>query len=112
MTVTIRPEELYGVEIYTVDNVYLRQIKVPLPAMLPQHSHHYEHLTMLVKGSVNLWDGIRLQRYDAPAGITIKAGIKHSFITLVPDVELWCIHNIMRKEIVEVLEEHHFVGVK
>lgn len=105
----VRPEDISDIEIHTVDHVFLKRFVVPSPAILPQHSHAYEHLTMLVRGSVKLWNGEDIEHYDAPAAIVVPAGVKHTFVTLEANTEFWCIHNTLRREIVEVLEEHHLV---
>jgi hypothetical protein len=36
--------------------------------------------------------------------------VKHTFESLEDDTILYCIHNLMRSEIVELLEEHQIVG--
>lgn len=101
---TVIPE--YGVEFKTVDGMYIRQISIPSPAILPQHSHHWAHSTLLARGSVILWrEGLPESRHEAPAIIWIPAETKHWFQTLVPDCLLYCLHNLHEADAVRVLAE-------
>jgi hypothetical protein len=47
--------------------------------------------------------------FKAPAGILIRAGVKHIFLSLVDETIVYCIHNLSRSDAVEVLAEHHLV---
>ena len=108
----IRPEDLEGVEIHEEDGIFLKQYVIPKAgSLIPQHAHVFSHLTMLVRGSVKVAHGNQIDHYDAPAGIHMPAGVKHTFLTLTNNVELWCVHNTMRRGYVEVLEEHNLVSV-
>ena len=102
------------VENYTADGIYIMQIHVPKKdSLIPQHSHVYDHTTMLAKGTIHIWeDGVDKGIRVAPTGIYIKAGIKHMFHTLEDDTLLYCIHNVSPKGKVEVKEEHQIVGEK
>lgn len=108
------PEQPYGIEVYEADGLFLKQMIIPRArTFVPQHSHAYEHLTMLVRGAVNVWkDGVFDRRYEAPAGILIAAGVKHLFRSLLDNTELWCIHNLHNEAVVKVLEEHQLVEAK
>jgi quercetin dioxygenase-like cupin family protein len=96
------------VEHYTADNVYIMQINIPKKdSLVPQHSHAYDHMTILAKGSVRIWeDGVDKGIRTAPSSIFIKAGVKHTFCTFEDDTLLYCIHNISRTGKVEIAEEH------
>lgn len=99
----------HGAIHYTADGVYIREINVDdAGTLIPQHSHVYPHTTMLVKGSIRVWeDGKLIGDRVAPTGIFIKAGVKHSFLTLENNTILYCIHNVSRTGDVEVKEGHH-----
>lgn len=101
-------EQPTGVEHFTADGVYIRQIVVKKKdSLIPQHAHAYDHMTMLVKGSIRVWeDGKEIGERVAPTGVYIKAGVKHSFQTLEDDTVLYCIHNTSRTGAVEIQEEH------
>ena len=62
--------------------------------ILPQHAHRYDHLTALLRGSVQVWcDHELVGDFTAPATIKIPAHSFHSFYTITPDCMLACIHN-------------------
>lgn len=99
-------------QIYEADGVWLKQIVVPKAnTYLPQHSHVLGHLTMVAKGTVNVWEnGEGPVRHEAPSGIYIKAGVKHLFETLADDVVLYCIHSLATDDALRVLAEHELLG--
>lgn len=92
-----------------VDGIYIRQIMIPkADSVVPQHSHAWDHITCLARGSVFVWkDGALDKQYRAPALITIKAGVKHLFLTCEDETLLLCIHNLHDEAAVKVLEEHN-----
>lgn len=104
-----------GVEYSTADGVNIMQITVPLKdTIVPQHSHEYDHTTLLTNGKIKIWQESErigsMTIRKAPDMIYIKAGVKHTFQTLEDNTILYCIHNISRNGIVEVKEEHQIVG--
>lgn len=107
-------EQPHCVEHFTADGVYVRQIVVKKKgSLIPQHAHAYDHLTMIVKGSVKVWeDGVPKDDRKAPDSIYIKAGTKHGFLTLEADTILYCIHNVSRTGQVEISDEHQISGDK
>lgn len=102
------------VEVFTSDGVGTMQIEVPdAGSLIPQHSHEYEHITLIAKGSIRAWkDGEYLGEFNAPSRIIVPAHSKHTFETLVDDVLLYCIHNVERSGKIEIAEEHQIVGEK
>ncbi len=108
------PGELqpYGTEIYTSDGVFIKEIRIPrVHSYIPQHSHDYDHTSLLAVGSIRVWkDGVLDRDYKAPAGIFIEAGVKHTFLTLADDTIVYCIHNVSRNGQVSIAEEHQIVG--
>jgi hypothetical protein len=98
-----------GIEIHTSDGVFIKQMCLPRAGIfIPQHSHTYDHHSMLATGSIRVWrDDKLVGDFKAPAGILIGAGTKHTFMSLEPSV-VYCIHNIERTGGVDVLEEHEF----
>lgn len=62
--------------------------------LLPQHSHEFPHISLLVQGEVRVWrDDELVGDFSAPAGIKIDAHTLHSFLTLSDNVTIACIHN-------------------
>jgi quercetin dioxygenase-like cupin family protein len=100
--------EPYGIEVHEADGLFLKQMFIPKrDTTIPQHAHAYDHLSMLVKGSVGVWkNGVFDQCYKAPKGILIKAGIKHLFLSLTDDTEIWCVHSLGTEKVVKILAEH------
>lgn len=105
-------EQPHGVEIFTADGVFIKQMAIPKAGtMVPQHSHVFDHTSMLARGSVRVWkDGVLDGDVVAPAGIFIAAGIKHAFLALEDETIIYCIHNISRIGNVEIAEEHQLKG--
>lgn len=81
-------------------------------AFIAQHSHAYAHVSVLVRGSLRVWrDGELWGDCVAPIGLTIDAGVKHTFLSLVDDTIVLCVHDIADGEGVDILEEHHLPGI-
>jgi quercetin dioxygenase-like cupin family protein len=102
-----QPEQ---VEIYSTDDLYVRQITCKAGMIIPQHSHVWDHLTMVACGSVFCWkDDEFIGRFVAPRAIKIEAGAKHKFAILEDNTVLYCIHNLRGEKLVQVLEEHNLL---
>lgn len=101
------------VEIHIADDVFVKQMRIAKAGTyIPQHSHKYDHLSMLAVGRVHVWaDDKDMGEFTAPCGITIKAGVKHTFKSLVDDTIVYCIHNAARADVAAVVEEHQLVKV-
>lgn len=104
-------EQPYEIDIALADDIFVKQIHVPKAhTYLPQHSHEYDHTTLLARGSVEVWlDEESLGVFFAPKPILILAGRKHLFCTLEDDTVIYCIHNVSRAGVIEVRDEHHLV---
>lgn len=61
--------------------------------LLPQHSHEFPHISLIVSGSVRVWcgDGL-IGEFTAPATVKIAAHEKHTFVTLTDNVVIACVH--------------------
>lgn len=93
----------YGNEFTGADGVFFKEMRVPRAGtLIPQHSHAYDHTSYLVTGSVE----VEGKRYDAPAPIYIPANRMHTFLTLVDDTFVLCVHNVSRTGSVEIREEN------
>lgn len=100
-----------SVEIKIADGIFVKSMQVhSAGTFVPTHAHEHDHLSMLAVGRVRVWaDGEAIGEFSAPAGIMIKAGVKHAFETLVDAVLIYCIHNIERAGEVEIAAEHVLV---
>lgn len=105
-------EQPPNVEIHMADDIFIKQIYIAKAGTyIPQHSHKYAHTSMLATGSMRAWkDGVLVGDLTAPTGILIEAGTKHTFLSLVDNTTIYCIHNLSRSDVIEVLEEHQIVG--
>lgn len=84
-----------SIEIKTVDGMYIRQEVIPAQHIRPQHSHEFDHSSLLAQGCVILWvDGKPSGRYKAPSIIVIRAGQRHAFQALGEPALIYCLHNL------------------
>lgn len=104
-------DQPFGVETFSADGVVVKQMVIPKSGtIVPQHSHPYDHLSMLAKGRVKAWAGTEyLGEHEAPHGFNIAAGVKHTFLSLEDDTILYCVHNLSRKGVIEHNDDHHIV---
>lgn len=105
----IRPH--FGAEILCCDGVFIKQMPMPkLGDAIPQHSHKYDHHTLIARGSVRVFaDGRRLGDFHEPQAVYIKAGTKHLFVALEDSTLAYCIHRLRDGEDeVQILAEHNF----
>lgn len=103
--------ELPDVEFALADGVFIKQMFLAHADMwVPQHSHEYDHSSMLAAGSIRVWQDDKLiGDFVAPTPIHIPAGTKHTFLSLEPGTVVYCIHRTDRTGKIDVREEHHFV---
>jgi len=101
-------EQPVSVEIKMADDVFIKSYHVEkAETWMPQHSHAYDHTSMIARGAVRVWrDGFLMGDFIAPKGIMIEAHTKHMFMTLQDDTIIYCIHNISRSGEVEIDAEH------
>jgi len=99
---------------FVVDGMWINQVTLKGKDLaLPQHSHKFEHLSAITRGSVRvICEGMPDREFtatDVPAMVRIPANAKHLFITLSDEVTILCLHRIDRTGAVEIAEEHHIV---
>ena len=105
-----QPEDLHYV---LADDIYVKPILLKKAGMvMPQHSHTWDHATFIARGSVKLWAGSSfIGNLVAPTGVTVRAGVKHTFLALEPDTLVLCIHSVARTGEVEIEDEHLIEGL-
>lgn len=80
-----------GIEHHFTGGVYAKETHIPAGVELTQHIHDFDHLSILACGTVVVdVDGV-CSTYQAPAAITILAGLKHT-VQAISDVVWFCIH--------------------
>lgn len=101
-------EQPISVDTHTADGVFIKWVTVATAgSIIPQHAHVWDHTSFVSAGAIAAWaDGVWLGVYQAPAGLFIKAGVKHTFQTLADDTILLCIHNALHPEVAAVLAEY------
>jgi hypothetical protein len=98
------------VEIKLCPGLFVKQMALEAAdSWVPQHSHAFAHLSMVAAGKVAVWrDGQFWGDFEAPTGILIEPGVKHTFHSLVPHTVIYCIHRVGADGEPEILEEHQF----
>lgn len=104
-------EQPIETDIKISDDIFVKSILVRSSGtMIPQHSHKFDHISLISAGSVSVWcDSRHIGDFRAPNHVTIGAGTKHLFITREDNTVISCIHRIDRTGEIEVLEEHQIV---
>lgn len=104
----IEHEQPESVEFHLADDVFVKSgFFKKTGAIVPQHSHEYDHSTFIAAGAVRAWcDDECLGDFYAPCSIFIKKHAKHTFEILNDDTLILCIHNISRNGIVDIHELH------
>ena len=71
--------------------VYAKETFIPAGKWLVQHTHKFDHLSVLAQGSIELIVDGQSSVVNAPACLTIAAG-KHHGVKSLTDVVWYCIH--------------------
>jgi hypothetical protein len=71
--------------------VYAKEAVIPAGSWLMQHTHKFDHLSILAKGSIELIVDGSSSIVHAPTCLTISAG-KHHGVKSLTDVIWYCIH--------------------
>jgi quercetin dioxygenase-like cupin family protein len=106
------PHQPISTEIKMLDGVFVKSMCIAKAGtFIPQHSHTFDHVSVLVRGSVRVQTGGNSHSiaYRAPAGIMIPAGVKHLFESLEDDTIVLCVHDIRDGEGVSIEVEHHLI---
>jgi quercetin dioxygenase-like cupin family protein len=73
------------------EGVYCKTTRIPANTALEQHTHPFDHISILSSGEVFVVVGNKTARYSSPEVIVIKANKAHTVIA-VSDVVWCCIH--------------------
>jgi len=82
-------------ELVLYAGIYCKLWSVPdRGTLLPQHSHVWDHISLIVQGAVRVWrDEDLIGDFKAPAMIKIEAYALHKFLTLTDNTTIACLHN-------------------
>lgn len=82
------------VDFNIADDIFIKQMIAKEGTWIEQHTHTYDHTTMVATGTVRLWiDDTWAGDYEGPKPVHIAGGKKHSFLALT-DAILFCVHRI------------------
>lgn len=88
-------EEMTFPQHYIVGGVYVKELILRSKGdQVLGHSHNFDHLSLLAKGTVQVSDGTHSVTYIAPTGVNIKAGHHHEITALTDDCLWYCIHAV------------------
>lgn len=93
MNLENKMEQELGGELGYFGNIWVR-LNVILKAndCVPGHKHHFDHISLLTKGSVEVEvDGYPPKKFYAPTFIIIKKEHKHKFTALEDDTQWYCV---------------------
>ena len=109
---TPAPVQPVSTEWTTADDIFLKSYFIAEAGMyLPQHSHEYDHTTIIASGAIEVWeDGAHKGEFAAPAMMLIKARTKHLFKVMRPATMIICAHNAARPEVAKVVEAWEIAG--
>jgi quercetin dioxygenase-like cupin family protein len=79
------------------DGLYAKQASFPAGMMILKHTHDFNHLSILAKGTVVVLKGEDADIVEAPACIEIKAGVVHG-VKAITDCVWFCIHATDEKD--------------
>lgn len=82
-----------GREYTTSDgNTFVKEMDIAeAGTIIPQHSHAYEHISYVARGSI-LFEGRVIHAGTPQAAILVPAFKKHTFQAMEPDTLVLCIH--------------------
>jgi quercetin dioxygenase-like cupin family protein len=86
-------EENLNVIHHFAGGVYAKEMTInDIGAGMHQHKHHFDHMSILAKGSVWLEVNGHITQHVAPAVLNIKAGERHRIWAIEAPVKWYCIH--------------------
>lgn len=90
------------ISIGCVSNIYIRQMHFVKAGDLEcGHTHPFDHLSLLAKGSVSCVVDGKESEFIAPAMIFIKKDMRHEFLAREDGTIIYCVHALRFGEAVE-----------
>lgn len=77
--------------VHLIGGVYAKELHIPAGFILGSHAHHYDHMSILSEGRVQLEMDGEVQHRQAPHVFNIKAGTMHT-LRAVTDAVWFCVH--------------------
>jgi glyoxylate utilization-related uncharacterized protein len=89
------------IQLGCVANLYSRQMHFKNAGDTEQgHTHPFDHLTLVAKGSLNVTVGGKTTTFQAPHMVYIRADLTHEIVALEADTIAYCIHALRGGEAV------------
>lgn len=86
---------------YLENGIYTLEIIIPKGGYVKQHSHQYEHTSILAQGRVDvIADGVK-STLVAPTVLSLKEGVNHEIIAYEDSI-WYCIHQTSETDINKV----------
>jgi mannose-6-phosphate isomerase-like protein (cupin superfamily) len=92
-------------QIAMVANLWSRQMLFELKGDAETtHTHEFDHLTLLAKGSLQVTVNEQTTVYQAPTMIYIRAHEYHTLVALEDQTVAYCIHALRDRETGDILD--------
>jgi quercetin dioxygenase-like cupin family protein len=89
------PVEHEYIEFAEVDDIWVRAYSMKkAESIAAQHIHTHDHITLVSRGTVEVWQEGVCKVFNAPAIVKIEAGKQHLIKSLTDDVVFCCLHNL------------------
>lgn len=100
--------EVSSIDVLLVDNIFVKSMEIDKAGhVVRQHSHLYDHVTMVAKGGLRVWANDKLiGDFYAPNYVLIPKDTKHKLVSLVDNTIAYCLHNTHGDSYPVVIDEH------
>ena len=90
-------------------NIWVRQHELKNGEIYDGHKHHFDHVTLLARGTVKVEVEGRSKQFTAPTFIIIRKELQHQITALSDDVLYYCVFALrdLDGEVVEIYSQGH-----
>lgn len=90
-------------------NIWVRQHELKNGERYDGHKHHFDHVTLLARGTVKVEVEGRSKQFTAPTFIIIRKERQHQITALSDDVLYYCVFALrdLDGEVVEIYSQGH-----
>ena len=90
-------------------NIWVRQRTLNINESFNGHKHYFDHVTLLVRGTVLVEVEDRKKQFTAPTFIIIRKNDEHKITALSDDVLYYCVYALrdLDGEVLEFYSEKH-----
>lgn len=99
---SFEPKGEAEVEHFAAGGVYVKIMRMNKSDAARQHTHNYDHLTVVAAGEVAVkFEDNMIGYYTAPTAIVVKADKQHEFIATRDGTVCLCVHKVRDEETVD-----------